>query len=203
MEKHDLAKGPLKMLSPGRPVVMGNLHSHQFYQIEGLVIDKNMITMSDLKGTFAHWSVKKVRGRQKCWPSYLPFTEPSLEVDISCSNVEAKATCMCWNRLDQSWWHGASKRAWSCWWSGAYGFAVRSTAIEIWDWRYSFNISIRERCSQFLKPIYWKNHKSKEHEIIIIRREQWIYWFITNHPQELGKCSVKQVEAEVKVTVPG
>ena len=53
MEKHDFSKGPLKMISPGKVYRRDTddlTHSHQFNQIEGLVIDKH-ITMGDLKGT--------------------------------------------------------------------------------------------------------------------------------------------------------
>ena len=88
MEKHDFSKGPLKMISPGRVFRRDNddaTHSHQFYQIEGLVIDKH-ITMADLKGTLAEFA-KELFGQERevrLRPSYFPFTEPSLEVDISC-----------------------------------------------------------------------------------------------------------------------
>ncbi len=65
-----------------------------FYQIEGLVVDKH-ITMSDLKGTLAAFAKEMFGGRPYASrPSYFPFTEPSLEVDISASNVVAKADCM-------------------------------------------------------------------------------------------------------------
>ena len=53
MEKHDFSKGPLRMISPGKVFRRDTddaTHSHQFHQIEGLVIDKN-VTMGDLKGT--------------------------------------------------------------------------------------------------------------------------------------------------------
>ncbi|TAR55236.1 phenylalanine--tRNA ligase subunit alpha, partial [Lactiplantibacillus plantarum] len=53
LENHDFSKGPLKVLSPGRVYRRDTddaTHSHQFHQIEGLVVDKH-ITMADLKGT--------------------------------------------------------------------------------------------------------------------------------------------------------
>ncbi len=53
MEKHDFSKGALRMISPGKVFRRDTddaTHSHQFHQIEGLVVDKN-ITMGDLKGT--------------------------------------------------------------------------------------------------------------------------------------------------------
>lgn len=88
MEKHDFAKGPLKMISPGRVYRRDSddaTHSHQFHQIEGLVIDKN-ITMGDLKGTLEVFA-KQLFGEDReirLRPSYFPFTEPSVEVDVSC-----------------------------------------------------------------------------------------------------------------------
>ncbi|MDO0874301.1 phenylalanine--tRNA ligase subunit alpha [Carnobacterium divergens] len=88
MEKHDFTKGPLKMISPGRVYRRDSddaTHSHQFHQIEGLVIDKN-ITMSDLKGTLEVFA-KQLFGADReirLRPSYFPFTEPSVEVDVSC-----------------------------------------------------------------------------------------------------------------------
>ncbi|CAM4303566.1 phenylalanine--tRNA ligase subunit alpha [Weissella hellenica] len=91
MEAHDFSKGPLKMVSPGRVYRRDTddaTHSHQFHQMEGLVIDKH-ITMGDLKGTLlavAHnlfGEAHDIRLR----PSYFPFTEPSVEVDISWNAV--------------------------------------------------------------------------------------------------------------------
>ena len=99
MEKHDFTKGPLKMLSPGRVFRRDNddaTHSHQFYQIEGLVIDKH-ITMSDLKGTLASFA-KEMFGEDRevrLRPSYFPFTEPSLEVDISCFKCGGEGCSVC------------------------------------------------------------------------------------------------------------
>ncbi|AQP54731.1 phenylalanine--tRNA ligase subunit alpha [Vagococcus penaei] len=88
MEQHDFSKGPLRMISPGKVFRRDNddaTHSHQFHQIEGLVIDEN-ITMGDLKGTL-EVLLKKIFGDERkirLRPSYFPFTEPSVEVDISC-----------------------------------------------------------------------------------------------------------------------
>jgi phenylalanyl-tRNA synthetase alpha chain len=91
MEAHDFSKGPLKMVSPGRVYRRDTddaTHSHQFHQMEGLVIDKH-ITMGDLKGVLlavAHnlfGEAHDIRLR----PSYFPFTEPSVEVDISWNAV--------------------------------------------------------------------------------------------------------------------
>lgn len=99
MEKHDFSKGPLKMISPGKVYRRDTddaTHSHQFHQIEGMVIGKN-ITMADLKGTLELVAQKlfgdelKVRLR----PSYFPFTEPSVEADITCYNCMGKGCAVC------------------------------------------------------------------------------------------------------------
>ena len=71
-------------------------HSHQFMQFEGLVVDKN-ITMSDLKGTLS-LLMKKMFGENRSIrfkPSYFPFTEPSVEVDVSCFKCGGKGCPMC------------------------------------------------------------------------------------------------------------
>lgn len=99
METHDFSKGPLKMICPGKVYRRDDddaTHSHQFMQMEGLVIDKN-ITMSDLKGTletvakFMFGQDREIRLR----PSYFPFTEPSVEVDVSCFKCGGKGCSVC------------------------------------------------------------------------------------------------------------
>ncbi|MFD1431999.1 phenylalanine--tRNA ligase subunit alpha [Lacticaseibacillus yichunensis] len=99
LEKHDFAKGPLKMISPGRVYRRDNddaTHSHQFHQVEGLVIDKH-ITMADLKGTLlalaqhVFGADRQIRLR----PSFFPFTEPSVEVDVSCFRCGGKGCAIC------------------------------------------------------------------------------------------------------------
>lgn len=88
LDKHDFSKGPLKMISPGRVFRRDTddaTHSHQFHQIEGLVVGKN-ISMADLQGTL-QLIVQKMFGEERqirLRPSYFPFTEPSVEVDVSC-----------------------------------------------------------------------------------------------------------------------
>lgn len=88
IEAHDFSKGPLKVISPGKVYRRDSddaTHSHQFHQIEGIVVDEN-ITMSDLMGTLEVMS-KKIFGPERevrFRPSYFPFTEPSVEVDVSC-----------------------------------------------------------------------------------------------------------------------
>ncbi|MGN9066838.1 phenylalanine--tRNA ligase subunit alpha [Ligilactobacillus agilis] len=99
MKKHDFSKGPLKMISPGKVYRRDTddaTHSHQFHQVEGLVIDKN-ITMADLKGTLElvaktlFGADREIRMR----PSYFPFTEPSAEVDVSCFKCGGKGCAVC------------------------------------------------------------------------------------------------------------
>ncbi|MDO4431929.1 MAG: phenylalanine--tRNA ligase subunit alpha [Aerococcaceae bacterium] len=99
MEKHDFSKGPLKMISPGKVFRRDDddaTHSHQFHQIEGLVIDKH-VTMADLKGTLQQFAQtlfgeeREIRLR----PSYFPFTEPSVEVDVSCFKCGGEGCSVC------------------------------------------------------------------------------------------------------------
>lgn len=91
LESHDFNAGPLKMVSPGRVYRRDTddaTHSHQFHQMEGLVIDKH-ITMGDLKGTLLAVA-RKLFGEDheiRLRPSYFPFTEPSVEVDVSWNAV--------------------------------------------------------------------------------------------------------------------
>jgi len=92
-------EGPIKIICPGKTYRRDDddaTHSHQFSQCEGLVIDKN-ITMADLKGTLELFA-KKLFGEKReirFRPSYFPFTEPSVEVDISCHNCDGKGCAMC------------------------------------------------------------------------------------------------------------
>ncbi|WP_274363426.1 phenylalanine--tRNA ligase subunit alpha [Paenibacillus thermotolerans] len=81
-------KVPLKVICPGKVYRRDDddpTHSHQFMQIEGLVVDKG-IRMSDLKGTLLQFAREmfgpNVQIRMR--PSFFPFTEPSAEVDVSC-----------------------------------------------------------------------------------------------------------------------
>lgn len=99
LEKHDFTKGPLKMVGPGKVYRRDDddaTHSHQFMQMEGLVIDEN-ITMGDLKGTL-ELMTKHVFGQDRetrLRPSYFPFTEPSVEMDVSCFNCDGKGCPIC------------------------------------------------------------------------------------------------------------
>lgn len=83
------AKGkPVKIICPGKVYRRDDddaTHSHQFSQIEGLVVAEN-ITMADLKGTLSTL-LQKMFGNDRqirFRPSFFPFTEPSVEVDVSC-----------------------------------------------------------------------------------------------------------------------
>ena len=99
MEKHDFSKGALRMISPGKVFRRDTddaTHSHQFHQIEGLVVDKG-ITMGDLKGTL-EVLLKELFGADRnirLRPSYFPFTEPSVEVDVSCFKCGGKGCNVC------------------------------------------------------------------------------------------------------------
>ena len=97
MEKH---KPPLKMICPGRVFRADDdsTHSPVFHQMEGLVIDKN-VTLCDLKGTLEGFA-KFIFGTQteiRFRPSYFPFTEPSVAVDVSCFNCHGKGCRVCKN----------------------------------------------------------------------------------------------------------
>ena len=93
-------KPPIKMICPGR--VFRNdddsTHSPVFHQLEGLVVDKN-VTLCDLKGTLEGFA-KFIFGDQttiRFRPSYFPFTEPSVEVDVSCFNCHGEGCRVCKN----------------------------------------------------------------------------------------------------------
>ena len=92
-------KTPIRVICPGKTYRKDNddaTHSHQFHQIEGLVVDKN-ISMSDLKGTLEVFA-KKMFGEKReirFRPSFFPFTEPSIEVDVSCFNCDGKGCNIC------------------------------------------------------------------------------------------------------------
>lgn len=90
---------PVKIVCPGKVFRRDDddaTHSHQFMQFEGLVVDKH-ITMSDLKGTL-NLIAKKMFGEERkirFRPSYFPFTEPSVEVDVSCFKCGGKGCSLC------------------------------------------------------------------------------------------------------------
>lgn len=90
---------PVKMICPGKVYRRDNddaTHSHQFTQIEGLYVDKN-VRMSDLKGVLDRFA-KKIFGEDReirLRPSYFPFTEPSVEMDISCKVCQGDGCGVC------------------------------------------------------------------------------------------------------------
>ena len=94
-------KTPIRMICPGKTYRRDDddaTHSHQFMQIEGLLVDKN-VSLSDLKGTI-DVIVKKIFGNgveTRFRPSYYPFTEPSVEGDISCFKCHGKGCNICKN----------------------------------------------------------------------------------------------------------
>ena len=100
MEQHDFEKdGPLKMISPGKVYRRDSddaTHSHQFHQIEGLVVDKH-ITLADLKGTLLQFAQSLFGAEReiRLRPSYFPFTEPSVEVDVSCFKCGGNGCNVC------------------------------------------------------------------------------------------------------------
>lgn len=92
-------KPPIKIICPGRVYRSDDVdatHSPVFHQVEGLVVDKN-ITMCDLKGTL-ETMVKEIYGEDtkvKFRPSFFPFTEPSVEVDVSCPECKGTGCRVC------------------------------------------------------------------------------------------------------------
>jgi len=94
----NVEKTPIRMICPGKVYRRDEdaTHSHQFGQVEGLVIDKD-VSLADLKGTLEMFAKKmlgentKVRFR----PSYFPFTEPSVEVDVTCFKCGGKGCPLC------------------------------------------------------------------------------------------------------------
>jgi phenylalanyl-tRNA synthetase alpha chain len=91
---------PVKVICPGKVYRKDDdaTHSPMFHQIEGLLVDKN-IRMSDLNGLLLSFCQEmfgkdtKIRMR----PSYFPFTEPSVEIDISCCMCHGEGCRMCSN----------------------------------------------------------------------------------------------------------
>ena len=92
-------KPPVRIIAPGRVYRCDSdlTHTPMFHQVEGLVIDEN-VSFSDLKGTlhefltlFFEQDDMKTRFR----PSYFPFTEPSMEADISCVMCSGNGCRVC------------------------------------------------------------------------------------------------------------
>ena len=92
-------KPPIRIICPGRVYRADEVdatHSPVFHQVEGLVVDKG-VTMCNLKGVLEQFAREiygpdtKVRFR----PSFFPFTEPSVEVDVSCPECGGKGCRVC------------------------------------------------------------------------------------------------------------
>lgn len=92
-------KTPIRVICPGKVYRRDDddaTHSHQFTQIEGLVVGEN-ISLSHLKGTLEEVA-KKLFGEDRevrFRPSFFPFTEPSLEVDVSCFKCGGSGCSIC------------------------------------------------------------------------------------------------------------
>lgn len=92
-------KPPIRVICPGRVFRADEVdatHSPVFHQIEGLVVDKGL-TMCDLKGVLEQFA-REIYGKEtkvRFRPSFFPFTEPSVEVDVSCSACGGKGCRVC------------------------------------------------------------------------------------------------------------
>ncbi len=92
-------KTPIRIICPGKTYRRDDddaTHSHQFTQIEGLVVGEG-ISVAHLKGTLEE-IVRRLFGEERTIrfrPSYFPFTEPSLEVDVSCFKCGGSGCSLC------------------------------------------------------------------------------------------------------------
>ena len=151
---------PIRMICPGKTYRRDDddaSHSHQFMQIEGLIVDKN-ISLSDLKGTM-DVIFKRLLGEKtetRFHPSYYPFTEPSVEVDVTCSNCKGNGCGVCkhsgWVTVvgagvvhpDVLRMSGYDPSIWS---GFAFGFGAERLAMmkyDINDIRVFYNTDLRE-----------------------------------------------------------
>ncbi len=94
----DAQRPPIKVLVPGRVFRSDSdaTHSPMIPQMEGLVVDRN-ITLCDLQGMLDEF-VQALFGagvKTRLRPSYFPFTEPSVEVDVSCFECGGKGCSLC------------------------------------------------------------------------------------------------------------
>lgn len=94
----DSKKPPIKVLVPGKVFRSDSdaTHSPMFSQLEGLVVDKG-ITLCDLQGMLDKF-VQEIFGdgtKTRLRPSYFPFTEPSVEVDVSCFQCHGAGCSLC------------------------------------------------------------------------------------------------------------
>lgn len=96
MEKQ---KPPIRIIAPGkvyRPDTVDARHSFMFHQVEGLLVEEG-VSFTDLKEVLNQF-IKTYFGkniRMRFRPSFFPFTEPSAEVDISCSLCSGKGCSVC------------------------------------------------------------------------------------------------------------
>ncbi len=94
----DAQKPPIKVLVPGRVFRSDSdaTHSPMFHQMEGLVVDKG-ITLCDLQGMLDKFvqTIFSSDVKTRLRPSYFPFTEPSVEVDVSCFECGGKGCPLC------------------------------------------------------------------------------------------------------------
>ncbi len=94
----DSKEPPIKVLVPGKVFRSDSdaTHSPMFSQMEGLVVDKH-ITLCDLQGMLDQFVKALFSGEVKTRlrPSYFPFTEPSVEVDVSCFKCGGKGCSLC------------------------------------------------------------------------------------------------------------
>lgn len=92
-------KPPIRVICPGRVYRADEVdatHSPVFHQMEGLVVDKD-VNMADLRGTLNAFA-EKLYGKgitTRFRPSFFPFTEPSTEVDLTCSSCHGKGCRIC------------------------------------------------------------------------------------------------------------
>lgn len=91
-------KPPIKILSPGRVFRSDDdaTHSPMFHQMEGLVVDRG-VTLCDLQGMLDEFAkaMFSETSKTRLRPSYFPFTEPSVEVDVSCAACGGKGCPLC------------------------------------------------------------------------------------------------------------
>ena len=94
----DMQKPPIKVLVPGRVFRSDSdaSHSPMFHQMEGLVVDRH-ITLCDLQGMLDKFVQQLFDAdvKTRLRPSYFPFTEPSVEVDVSCFECGGKGCSLC------------------------------------------------------------------------------------------------------------
>ena len=94
----DMENPPIKVLVPGRVFRSDSdaSHSPMFHQMEGLVVDRH-ITLCDLQGLLDKFVQQLFDAdvRTRLRPSYFPFTEPSVEVDVSCFECGGKGCSLC------------------------------------------------------------------------------------------------------------